>query len=87
MHSFVFFAPSAEKNPAVPSPLHPAASAILPLKEGSAKLVPPQMYVQLNKTHEGSFLYCEGFARKHLGEPDSAGLGQEQEAEMREENG
>lgn len=77
LHSFVLFAPSAEKNPAVPSPLCPAASAILPLKKGSAKLVLPHMYIQLNKTHEGGFLFCEGFAQKTpwRARPSRSGVG------------
>lgn len=64
LRSFVLFAPSAEKNPAVPSPLCPAAPpAILSMKKGRAKLVLPHVYIQTRKTQEGVFLFCEGFAQ------------------------
>jgi len=65
LRSFVLFAPSAEKNPAVPSPLRPAAPpAILPPKKGRAKPLPPHADVQTNQTQDGVFLFCEGFAQK-----------------------
>lgn len=87
--SFVLFAPSAEKNPSFPSPLCPVAPpAILTPKKGRAELVPPHMYVQMNKTQEGGGVSfsVKVLPRKCLGEPDRS-MGQEQEAETREENG
>lgn len=84
--SFVLFAPSAEKNPSFPLLLCPAAPpAILPHQKGESG-AGATARVHPDEPRRGFSFSVKVLPRKRLGEPDLS-VGQEQEAETREEHG
>lgn len=86
LHSFILFAPSAEKNP-----LFPCCSVqrlLLPpsSKNWESRAGATTCDVEKNKTQEEVSFSAKDLPRKHLGEADPR-VWQEQDAEMKEENG